>query len=84
MTIHTVALDEPKFVRIIGSFGMSDAHKPHIGRVGKLVSEVENADNNSQEMIFVELNGDVRISVFLRIDVDIITEKEYFKGCLGG
>ena len=82
MIINTVAPPELKFVRIIGSFAMSDVSKPHVGKVGKLISHTD--PNEKEELVFIELQGDVRISVFAKKDIDYITEKEYFVGCLSG
>jgi hypothetical protein len=82
MTILTVKCDPSDYIRVIAAADTASAIK-HIGRVGRLMSKGQN-ERDPEEMFFVMLHGLKELRVFSAKQVEYITEKEYFKGCLSG
>jgi len=78
MPIHTVATDKEEYVRIIGGFA-DFADNEYIGEVG-IVNAY--ARDHAPPLIFVSI-GEAH-TVFNQANIEYITKKEYFKGCLGG
>jgi hypothetical protein len=53
------------------------------GKVGRTLSHGKN-ENDTHEMFFVQIHGVKELKVFNAKQIEFITEKEYFKGCLRG
>lgn len=83
MTILTVKCDPSDFVRVIGSFDQSPSMDRYNGKVGRTMSHGKGT-RDTHEMFFVQLHGVNDIKVFNAKQIEYITEKEYFKGCLRG
>lgn len=79
MPIHTVATDKQEYVRVISS--LDDTANHLVGKVGQ-VTDKTNADRDGAQIIFVNIDDGEK--VFHRFEIEYITKKEYFKGCLGG
>jgi len=82
MTILTVKCDPSEYIRIIAAADTPSAIK-YIGKVGRLMSRGQN-ERDPEEMFFVQITGVASLRVFASKQVEYITEKEYFKGCLRG
>jgi len=82
MTIMTVICDPTEFIRVIGAFDQPSVNK-YIGKVGRTMSHGKNK-RDSEELFFVRMHGETDLKVFAIKQVEFITEKEYFKGCLRG
>ncbi len=82
MTIHTIACEPTEFIRVIGAFDQPSVNK-YLGKVGRTLSHGKN-ELDSDEMFFVQMHGESAIKVFAMKQVEFITEKEYFIGCLSG
>ena len=82
MTILTVKCDPSDFIRVVAAFDQPSAHK-YIGKVGRTMSHGK-GERDPEEMFFVQMHGDDQLKVFTMKQIEYITEKEYFKGCLRG
>lgn len=79
MPIHTAATDKQEYVRVISS--LDDTANHLIGKVGQ-VTDKTNAVRAGAQIIFVNIDDSEK--VFHHFEIEYITKKEYFKGCLGG
>lgn len=74
---------DKKFIRVTEAHKKQFSKSSLVGCVG-IVSSFGQNERDTEEMYFVELHGGSGINVFTKSHVELITEKEYFKGCLRG
>lgn len=76
MPIHTAPTDKIEYVRLLGS-DITSYRKSHLGAVG-----IVDGYAAKENLVFVKSLGED--CVFNIEDVEYITKKEYFIGCLSG
>lgn len=84
VSIHTAPPAKTTYIRIVRSENMLVSAKEYIGRVGILTSVSKNEALAYGDLYFIDMTGELMLQAFDEINVEEISKKEYFKGCLGG
>ena len=83
VSIHTAPPAKTTYVRIVRSENMRTSVEEYIGKVGILTS-IGADEETCSTLCFVDIPGAIMLNMFNEINVEEISKKEYFKGCLGG
>lgn len=83
MSIHTVAPAKTTYIRIVRSDGISAGAERFVGRVGILTAVAKNEEEWGN-LCFVAFPDAPMPNMFKEKNIEEISKKEYFKGCLGG
>jgi len=82
-TILAKPPDKTTYVRIVRSENMRVSAERFVGKVG-IISSVARNEETVGNLYFVDIPGAIMLNMFNEINVEEISKKEYFKGCLGG
>lgn len=83
MSIHIEAPDSPEFIRIKNKTSGLPANMIPVGSVGKVIGRANMESNSSPPLVAAYIIGHGE-RIFNTKDTELITEKEYFLGALGG